>query len=568
MIGLAALILVSCVEPGSQQTPDSRSIDSSDSPGDSSSSRRTALSGFDIFESDGRTEPSEGWFRSACELPLEYLERIERGTFRDERSLDLHVVPEAPHFPGNFLTTSHSGPWAYVQNVPLVFYGPGHISEGVTIDRGKSTLADLAPTVANLLRAPFPSDRPGQVIEGVASADPADALPRLVLQVVWDGGGWDVLETWPEAWPNLKRMMENGSSVIGTEVGSSPSVTPPIHTTMGTGAFPNGHGITNIPIRRGGEIGLAFPGGSPENLELQTLADIFDAANGNLPKVGMMAYRFFHLGMMGHGAYLPKGDKDIAVIAYSEPGALRTNEDFYRLPGYLQRVGGLRRDIEITDASDGQRDGRWQGKRLSLLRIQRHSPAWVRYQTRLLETLIREEGFGRDEMTDLLYVNFKQIDAVGHWWNMLSPATENVLRATDDALGRLEAFLDGTVGRGRWVIVLTADHGQVPGPTEMKIWPIDMKEMAADVAAGFGLAREELVRMTEPTGFFLNESTMAAASITPEQIAESILDYQVRDNADELPRAFNGQADRYLFAAAIPAAELPAVLDCARAAQG
>lgn len=568
VVGLASLILISCVEPASEQRPTSGSTGSTESRGRSSSSERTSLSGFDIFNADGRTEPSEGWFASACGLPLEYLERIERGIFPDERSPDLHVVPEAPHFFGSLLTTSHSGPWDYVQNVPLVFYGPGHVNEGAAIEGDTSTLADLAPTVADLLRTPFPSDRPGRVIDGVAATDLAAASPRLVLQVVWDGGGWDVLETWPEAWPNLKRMMENGSSVIGTKVGSSPSVTPPIHTTMGTGAFPSGHGITNIPLRRGEKIGLAFPQGSPENLELQTFADIFDARNGNVPKVGMMSYRFFHLGMMGQGAYLPKGDKDIAVIAYSKPGALRTNEDFYRLPGYLQRVGGLRRDIAITDATDGQRDGMWHGKPLKLLRIQRHSPVWVRYQTRLLQTLIREEGFGRDEMTDLLYVNFKQIDAVGHWWNMLFPATETVLRASDNALGRLEAFLDRTVGKRRWVMVLTADHGQVPGPTEMKVWPIQMQEMAADVAAGFGLGRKELFPATQPTGFFLDESSMSAAGITPEQIADALLDYQVKDNADELPAVFEDQADRYLFAAAIPVGQLPAVLDCARAKSG
>src|SRR5918997_1552601 len=38
------------------------------------------------------------------------------------------------------------------------------------------------------------------------------APPRLVVVVVWDGGGWNVLERWPDAWPTLGRMMRAGIS--------------------------------------------------------------------------------------------------------------------------------------------------------------------------------------------------------------------------------------------------------------------------------------------------------------------------------------------------------------------
>jgi hypothetical protein len=498
-------------------------------------------------------------------VPREYLQRIRQGYYPDERSPDLLLIPAAPHFFGSLGTTSHSIPWDYVQNVPLVFYGPGFVREGATIDgRDGMTLADLAPTVAELLKTDFPSDRPGRAIEGVFLPEEERGVPKLVLQVVWDGGGWDVLETWPDAWPNLKGMMDSGTSVEGVTLGSSPAVTPATHATMGTGAYPKQHGITNIPVRRNGRMGQAFPLGSGVNLELPTLADLYDIATSNEAKVGILAYRFFHLGMMGQGAYLDGGDRDIAIIADSIPGDLNSNEKYFTFPEYLQTVPGFQSDIEATDVSDGERDGMWHGKPLSDYSIRRHSPVWVKYQTRLLKKVLQKEGFGDDEVTDLFYVNYKQIDDVGHTWNMLEPAMRDVLEPSDFALGRLEDLLNRSVGKRNWVIVVTADHGQVPHPIDMHVWPIHMGVFTRDIAEHFGMDYEDMFLSQQSAGFFLHKEALAAAGITLDEIADFILDYKVKDNADPLPKGFRDQAERYLFAAAIPSDEMSRVWACAK----
>jgi arylsulfatase A-like enzyme len=242
------------------------------------------------------------------------LERTQRGNF-DGRSPDVTMVPKAPNFTGSFGFTTHAGPWPYVQRVPLVLYGPGFIeSRGeVRLDRDVD-LADLPSTLAELLDTPLPQGAGSPIEEVLVPPDQRSEDLKLIVTVVWDGGGWNVLNRYPNAWPNLNTLMQRGTSLRNVMVGSSPSTTPAVHSTIGTGAWPSKHGAVDIPMRKDGEMVASFEGFSADDVLLPTLADLYDQATGNKAKVGMVAERPWHLGMLGHGASLEGGDKDIAVL--------------------------------------------------------------------------------------------------------------------------------------------------------------------------------------------------------------------------------------------------------------
>src|SRR5918997_7212201 len=124
-------------------------------------------------------------------------------------------------------------------------------------------------------------------------------------------------------------MMEKGTSMGNAEVGSSPSVTPAVHTNLGTGTFPKQHGIVDIPVREGLETYGAYDGFTPRFLQVPTLADLYDRRTDNEALIGMFAYKPWHLGMIGHGAYMEGGDHDIAVISEKTQGDLITNPEWY-----------------------------------------------------------------------------------------------------------------------------------------------------------------------------------------------------------------------------------------------
>lgn len=510
---------------------------------------------------------SSRWLETSCKLPLRFLERIERGVVQG-RSPDLMYVPAYPHAFGSFAVSTHSGPWDYLQRVPLVFYGPGYIEPlgDVTLDR-PVTLADLAPTLATMLGTELPGERAGRVIPGVIAEDQAEP-PRLIVLVVWDAGGWNVLQRWPGAWPFLEELMQDGSSVQDVTVGSSPSVTPSIHSTMGTGTFPAQHGVTDIPIRKGRRVTDSFVDQAPRFLDIPTLADVFDAEVDNRAQVAMVAERGWHLGMMGHGAFLPGADKDIAVMSQGGRGQLTTNKRYYRLPRYVRAVPGLEEDIRTVDAADGKADGTWMGHQIpEIHRAGSATPVWTLYQRRLIESLMTNEGFGQDEVPDLFFTNVKEIDLIGHAYNLISREMRSVLRHADDSLQALVTFLDDTVGEGRWVMALTADHGAGPDARSIGAWPISMPQLQVDLAVRFGMRVTKLFQAQRPTGMWFDPATMKRKGIDLGDMADFLLDYTIKDNTETnqvIPTKSATRFDEKLFAAAFPTAALPEVMACAR----
>jgi predicted AlkP superfamily pyrophosphatase or phosphodiesterase len=507
------------------------------------------------------------WVARACDEPVKIIERIRRG-YHPTRGPDIVLVAKGLNFFGGFSTTTHSGPSDYLQKVPLVLYGPGFIEHrgAISLDR-EVTVADLAPTFAELLGTPFPDDYAGRPIEeALVPREQRPAPPKLIMTIVWDGGGWNVLDQWPDAWPHLSEMMTGGTSVEDATVGSSPSITPSIHTTIGTGTWPSQHGIVDMVFRVGDEIVGSFIGLSAKNLEVPTLADLYDRATGNVAKIGLIGLRAWHIGMVGHGAALEGGDKDIVGIGELSTGRLRTQTEHYSLPPYLNDVPGMEDDIRTVDMGDGEVDGLWMGHDL-LGNVEDviDSPAWVPYQTRLLEALIEGEGFGQDEVGDLIFTNYKQIDLLGHAWNMLNPEVEDALRYSDAQLPRLEEFLNEEVGEGQWVLALTADHGQQPDALAVGAIPIAITELVDDIGERFDVDPKELVEQDRPTALWLNGDFMAERGITADEISDFLVDYRFKENAiHTFPDEYDDRMDERLFSAAFPGARLDEVLRCAR----
>ncbi|MGI8790091.1 MAG: alkaline phosphatase family protein [Actinomycetota bacterium] len=518
--------------------------------------------------------PKKRYLRDACKLPPRWIRYIDRGWAPGPiRSSDIVLVPRPPSYVGTFTNTSHSGPYDFLQRVPLVFYGPGLVApQGqLSIDR-EVTLADLAPTHAAMLGFDF-GDRQGKPIPEVL-ADAAEP-PRLLVTVSIDGGGWNVLNRRPHSWPYLARMIEQGSSIKKAVVGSSPSITPAIHANMSTGYFPQVHGVTGIAVRNKHTIVGAFSrdgnySGVPVeprlNLRSETLADKWDAANGNRAKAALVASGNYPLGLLGHGASLRKGDKDIALIG--EPsGDWTTDRRFYSMPRWAATITGRNRDRVRMDRADGAADGRWRGHDVSTIQAG-YTPADAALVARTATTLLDEEGFGKDSIADLLYVHFKSPDHVGHRWNMNSKEMGDVLTSVDDGLKTLVTWLDANIGYGGYLLTVTADHGQTP--LGQKGWAIDRAELRDDVRERFDRVDDDLglIEQSSATSLFLSTEEMRANGVSPEEISSFLSRYRIGDNLPDgvsAPPAFDNRLNRRLFSAVFPGRSLPLITRCAEA---
>jgi arylsulfatase A-like enzyme len=422
----------------------------------------------------------------------------------------------------------------------LVFYGPGVVTAGGEVDR-PATLGDVAPTLAVLLKGTFRTED-GRTLPEVARFE-ASLLrtdsPRLVVVVVWDGGGWNVLRQWPDAWPNLKRAMSGGVSYTDAIVGSSPSVTPSVHTTIGTGVFPWKHGITGINVRdeNGDVVDAFYRGESSHLLEVPTLAERWDELQENRALIGMIGYEPWHLGMIGQGAERPGGDKDHAAWLNVETNVWISNPDNYTLPESLATTPGLEEGLRRLDARDGKVDDSWMDHQIlnDRTRIE-EVPAFIAYHGRGLRRMIAMEGYGDDEITDFLFTNFKQIDRVGHYFNMASEEVRQSVVETDRQLGELFDFLDDEVGREKWVTVITADHGQQPDAGEIDGYGIDPIELDGDIEDEFG----SVLQASWATELFLDPRELDRRDLEVADVAEFMGGYRLRDNVLTFAERFVG----------------------------
>jgi predicted AlkP superfamily pyrophosphatase or phosphodiesterase len=80
------------------------------------------------------------------------------------------------------------------------------------------------------------------------------------------------------------------------------------------------------------------------------------------------------------------------------------------------------------------------------------------------QTMVTSLGLGSDEAPDFLNVSLSQTDRIGHAFGPLSREQLDNLLRLDQELGEFFAFLDRTVGAGRWVVGLSADHGSLVAP--------------------------------------------------------------------------------------------------------
>ncbi len=94
-------------------------------------------------------------------LPSTIIARSVANGFYARRNGNIVVVPQPFHFFSEGSGTTHGTPYSYDTHVPVIFYGAG-IHAGIYY--GVSSPADIAPTLAALLKIEIPSNSSGRIL--------------------------------------------------------------------------------------------------------------------------------------------------------------------------------------------------------------------------------------------------------------------------------------------------------------------------------------------------------------------------------------------------------------------
>ena len=501
-------------------------------------------------------------------VPREILERVHNGYF-PAMSGDIVTVPLGfNYFDGGI---SHSTALGYTQDIPMVWYGPGVIPGPRTVTRAV-TSADQAPTLAAITGLTEFEAPDGVPMDEVI--DPGAPRPKLIVTFVWDAAGTYVLGLWPDKWPNLKRLMSEGVTYTKATVGSAPSSTAPVHATMGTGAFPRRHGILdNVQRFPDGNIGDPWTPG-PSSMLLPTFADYYGAALGDRVEIGTFATLNWHLGMMGTSTAFDDGKRQLAVLRErgGDEGAegiswglSDTQAEYYRFPDYLNDLPDITAYYGVADAADGAMDGKWRGHDIASLKGGFDTPARVPYMDRGIQEVIRREGFGHHEGTDLLFINSKLIDEVGHLFTASSPEMGDCILAQDANLPGFIEFLDRQVGKGQWVLLVTADHGHSADKDVTGAFPIKVDAVEEHMAQAFPSGDNiPVVARTRPGWSFVDFTELERGAYTLDQLAAGFRGLTEAETAGEEDRVSPDEAEKRVLMTSFPGAWLPGMIEAAR----
>jgi len=339
------------------------------------------------------------------------------------------------------------------------------------------------------------------VAAGVPGA--AGEHPRLVVLVSVDQMRADYLERGRDLWSGgLKRLMGEGAWFRNAAFPYSHTVTCAGHATLSTGTVPARHGMVlnewwdrasartvrcteqealrNQPI--GGEPLAEGPGDGPGRLLSATLADVMRLSSD--AKVASFSLK-------ARSAIGLAGQRADAIAWLGDDGRWTTSSHYGPAPAFLVelaktvgpgvdagRVWERRLPAERytgADASAWERppDG-WTAEfphaigpagAPASVGQWRTSPWGDAAVAKLALGAVRALGLGSGPgRTDLLAVSFSSLDYVGHAFGPASHEVQDLLLGLDATLGGLMDGLDASVGRGRWTLALSADHGVAPIP--------------------------------------------------------------------------------------------------------
>lgn len=383
-----------------------------------------------------------------------FLEMFARAYFPG-RTGQLLIVPREGDFitrPDPDVVFMHGSPWEYDVAIPLMFVGPA-VRRGVY--SVPAVQQDVAPTLAAALGIQMPPTATGRVLPVFRTGF---ARPRAVMLLVLDGMRRDYFDRYKDLMPTLGALRERGAWFSQARVNFLPTNTAVGHSTLSTGADPRVHGITGVSVydRLHGERHDMFAKGTPHDLMALTLADVWQlATDGHAIVLAQGSIDRAATPLAGHGACQLNGTPVVLASYDQRTGDWSTNPDCFRLPAYLKD-----RNAKTLWPANGE----WMGHKIDSPVAVRHSALFPAFEADAMTAMIAREPVGEDDVADLILLNYKGADFVGHKYGPDSEELRATLVEMDRQLARMLGALEAKVGQD-YLLAVTADHGMPAAPS-------------------------------------------------------------------------------------------------------
>ncbi len=384
----------------------------------------------------------------------------------------------------------------------------------MTFGRIARTLLLLSPAILLMLVVLVIIYRPAGSSSQQKSTDDTNGVQsgKLVVLLVFDQLRGDYLDRWSGAFSDngFNRIKAEGVWFTNVRLPYSVSSTAPGHASLSTGTTPRVHGIIEnqwydrsvgrvikgVTLDGVGRVPYnetaareRWPGLTPRRLMAPTVGD---ALKSQIPNG-----RVYSFSLKDRAAVLMGGKEPNGVYCFDSSVGEFHSSDYYRkqVPDWLDTFDRSRvverwsgaiwdrlgpatvYDSLGPDDASGESGRSSPGRRTfpyPLASLDNREKNYFEslessaFGNELLwevtKAAIAGEKIGQNGTTDLLCIGMSSNDIIGHAFGPDSHEVLDVTIRSDRLVGEIIGYLDETVGRDQWSLVITADHGICPLP--------------------------------------------------------------------------------------------------------
>ena len=362
------------------------------------------------------------------------------------------------------------------------------------------------------------------IISMVAMAAMAQVeRPKLVVGLVVDQMRWDYLYVYYDKYEKggLRRLVDEGFNCNNTLINYVPTVTGIGHASIYTGSTPALHSIAGNDFYMDGRFtyccsdhSVKSVGGegragemSPRKMTATTIGDMLKVATDFRSKV-------IGVAMKDRAAILPAGQAaDAAYWCDNSVGHYITSSYYMQdLPQWVKKFN---------------EENTWNpGKDIKM------SPDGVTKTFLMAQAAIENEKLGQRGECDMLCISVSPTDAIGHSFGTRGKENYDVYMQLDHDLAKFLTYLDKTIGKGQYLLFLSADHGAAHNSTMLNDhripaggWSVGdaRKRLNEHLKAKFGL--DNMAPYTYSYKIFLDRPGIRQAGLKLQDVVDEAIDF-------------------------------------------
>ena len=338
--------------------------------------------------------------------------------------------------------------------------------------------------------------------------------PKLVVGLVVDQMRWDYLYNYEWGEGGFKTLLTDGYRCNNTIIDYVPTVTAAGHASIFSGTTPAFHGIAGNNFMLNGENVTSVQddseravggnektrGKSPRNLITTNIADQLMLATD-------FKSRTVGIALKDRAAILPAGHHPVGAYWYDKGSTSFVTSTYYmdKLPKWVSDFNKKHREELAMDLNN--------------------MPMGTIMTFALAEQALINEKLGQGDVTDMLTISVSNTDMCSHYYGTHSPQVNAIYMQLDKEIAHFIDVLDQRIGRGNYLLFLTADHGGTHSYQRMTsnglpsgCWHNPDAIIAANKLLKQQFGVDSLLKAEMEYTFYLNREVIEASRLDYDQV--------------------------------------------------